>query len=103
MKPILPLGPGSGTDTVARLFADRLSKRWGQPVVVENRPGGDAMIAIQAFLAANDDQTLLFTATSAYTGHPYLHDKLPYDPAAHWSRPQNESATRWWWSRCRPR
>jgi len=82
VKLILPLGPGSGTDTIARLFADRLSTRWGKPVVVENKPGGDGIIAITAFLQANDDHTLLFTATSAFTGHPYLHDKLPYDPQA---------------------
>jgi tripartite-type tricarboxylate transporter receptor subunit TctC len=82
VKLILPLGPGSGTDTIARLFADRLSTRWGKPVVVENKPGGDGIIAITTFLQANDDHTLLFTATSAFTGHPYLHDKLPYDPQA---------------------
>lgn len=82
VKLILPLGAGSGTDTIARLFADQLAKRWGQPVVVENRPGGDSIIAINAFLSANDDHTLLFTATSAFTGHPYLHAKMPYDPNA---------------------
>jgi tripartite-type tricarboxylate transporter receptor subunit TctC len=82
VKLILPLGPGSGTDTVARLFADRLATRWGKPVVIENKPGGDGIIAITAFLQANDDHTLLFTATSSFTGHPYLHDKLPYDPQA---------------------
>jgi len=82
VKLILPLGAGSGTDTIARLFADKLAARWGKPVVVENRPGGDGMIAITAFLSAKDDHTLLFTATSAFTGHPYLHEKLPYDPAA---------------------
>ncbi len=82
VKLILPLGPGSGTDTIARLFADRLATRWGKPVVVENKPGGDGIIAITTFLQANDDHTLLFTATSAFTGHPYLHDKLPYDPQA---------------------
>src|SRR5207245_877099 len=77
---ILPLGPGSGTDIGARLFADRLSARWGQPVVVENRPGGDGMIAITAFIGAHDDHTLLFAPTSSFTAHPLLHDKLPYDP-----------------------
>ena len=82
VKLILPLGPGSGTDTIARLFADRLATRWGKPMVVENKPGGDGIIAITTFLQANDDHTLLFTATSAFTGHPYLHDKLPYDPQA---------------------
>jgi tripartite-type tricarboxylate transporter receptor subunit TctC len=80
VKVIVPLGPGSGTDVIARLFSDRLSGRWNKPVVVENRPGGDGMIGINAFLAAADDHVLLFTATSVFTGHSYLHDKLPYDP-----------------------
>jgi tripartite-type tricarboxylate transporter receptor subunit TctC len=78
---IVPLGPGSGADIGARLFADRLSGRWGKPVVVENRPGGDAIVAITAFISAHDDHTLLFAPTSTFTAHPYLHDKLPYDPA----------------------
>src|SRR5918993_89071 len=82
VKLILPLGPGSGTDTIARVFADRLATHWGRSVVIENRPGGDGIIAITAFLSANDDHTLLFTASSAFTGHPYLHEKLPYDPRA---------------------
>ena len=42
VKFIVPLGPGSGIDIGTRLLADRLTKRWGQPIVVENRPGGDA-------------------------------------------------------------
>jgi tripartite-type tricarboxylate transporter receptor subunit TctC len=77
---ILPLGPGSGSDIGARLFADRLAARWGQPVVIENRPGGDAFVAISAFIGAHDDHTLLFAPTSTFTAHPILHSKLPYDP-----------------------
>ena len=76
---IVPLGPGSGTDVTARLFADRLAVRWGKPVVVENRPGGDGIVTISAFVGAHDDHALLFAPTSAFTAHPYLHDKLPYD------------------------
>ena len=41
---IIPLGPGSGVDITARLLADKLAAKWGQPVVVENRPGGDAFL-----------------------------------------------------------
>ncbi len=76
---IVPLGPGSGVDITARLVSDRLSKKWGQSVVVENRPGGDSIVAINAFIAANDDHTLLFTPTGAFTAHPFLHAKVPYD------------------------
>ncbi len=77
---IVTLGPGSGVDIGARLFADKLSALWGQPVVVENRPGGDGMVAITAFLAAHDDHVLLMTPVSSFTAHPYFYDKLPYDP-----------------------
>jgi len=81
VKFILTLGPGSGSDIGARLFADRLSKRWGQPVIVENRPGGDGIVAINAFVGAHDDHVLLFAPSSSFTAHPYLHDHLPYKPS----------------------
>jgi tripartite-type tricarboxylate transporter receptor subunit TctC len=80
VKFIVPLGPGSGVDIAARLFADRLTARWGKPVVVENRPGGDGFVAITGFVGARDDHTLLFSPSAAFTAHPFLHEKLPYDP-----------------------
>jgi tripartite-type tricarboxylate transporter receptor subunit TctC len=76
---ILQFGPGSGVDITARLLGEKLAARWGKPVVVENRPGGDGLVAINAFTSANDDHTLLFVPTSAFTAHPYTHEKLPYD------------------------
>src|SRR5918992_4675231 len=76
---IVPLGPGSATDISARLVAERVQQRWGQPVVIENKPGGDGFLAITAFLAANDDHTLLFAGMGTFTAHPYLHEKLPYN------------------------
>jgi tripartite-type tricarboxylate transporter receptor subunit TctC len=78
---ILTLGAGSGSDIGARLLADRLSPRWGEPVVVENRPGGDAIVAINAFVSAHDDHVLLFAPSSSFTAHPFLHDNLPYQPS----------------------
>jgi tripartite-type tricarboxylate transporter receptor subunit TctC len=78
---ILTLGAGSGSDIGARLFADRLSRHWGQPVVVENRPGGDGLVAINAFVSSHDDHVLLFAPSSSFTAHPYLHDHLPYKPS----------------------
>jgi tripartite-type tricarboxylate transporter receptor subunit TctC len=77
---IVSLGPGSGTDIGARLYADRLTKMWGQPVVVENRPGGDGVIAINAVIQAKDDHVLLWGPTANFVGHPYSLDRLPYDP-----------------------
>ncbi len=79
VKFILPFGPASGTDITARLVADRLAARWGKPVVIENRPGGDGLIAINAFVAANDDHTLLWVPVGTFAVHPYDKEKLPYD------------------------
>jgi tripartite-type tricarboxylate transporter receptor subunit TctC len=80
VKFILSLGPGSGADIGARLYADRLTKLWGQPVVVENRPGGDGVIAINAVIQAKDDHTLLWGPTANFVGHPYSLEKMSYDP-----------------------
>ena len=80
VKFILSLGPGSGADIGARLYADRLQKMWGQPVLVENRPGGDGVIAINAVITAKDDHTLLWGPTANFVGHPYSLDRMPYDP-----------------------
>jgi tripartite-type tricarboxylate transporter receptor subunit TctC len=80
VKLIIPFGPGAGADIGARLFADRLARRWGQSVVIENRPGADGVVAISAFVKANDDHTLLFAATGSFTVHPFQYAKLPYEP-----------------------
>ncbi len=76
---ILPFGAGSAADTVARVLGDNLSTRWGQPVVVENKPGADGLIAIRAVIAANDDHMLLITSTGSFLAHPYMQRKLDYD------------------------
>lgn len=77
---IVPLGAGSANDLTARLFGDRLSRRWGQPVIVENRPGGDGITALSSFVNANDDHTLLVSYNGPITVNPVTHSKLPYDP-----------------------
>jgi tripartite-type tricarboxylate transporter receptor subunit TctC len=78
VKLILTLGPGSGTDIGMRLLADRLPKVWNQPVVVENRPGGDGIVAITSFLSSKDDHVLLGAPVSSFTAHPYVVPNLPY-------------------------
>jgi tripartite-type tricarboxylate transporter receptor subunit TctC len=75
-----PFPAGTGGDVSARLFADGLSKRWGRPVVIENRPGADGIIAVAAMISARDDHTLLYTNGGPVTSNPFSHDKLPYDP-----------------------
>ena len=79
VKFIMPYGAASASDITARLFADRLSARWGKPVVVENRPGGDGIVSLQAFIGAADDHTLWFGPVGILTVAPYEHDTLPYD------------------------
>jgi len=81
VKFIVPFGPGAGADIGARLFAEKLQTIWGQPVVVENRPGGDSIVAIQAFLSANDDHVFLFAPAGNFTVHPFNYAHLPYNPA----------------------
>ena len=78
---ILPFGPASATDITARLLADRLSARWGKSVVVENRPGGDGLVSIKAFIDAHDDHTLYFGPAGAFLVHLYDQDQSapPYD------------------------
>ncbi len=77
----LPFGPGSGTDTMARLFAERLSARTGQTVVVDNRPGGNGTIS-GAFVAraAADGHALAFSTNSPFAAAPALVKNMPYDP-----------------------
>ena len=78
---IVTLGPGSGVDIGTRLLADRLAARWGQPVVVENRPGGDGVVAITAMISANDDHVLLSSPSSSFTAHPFVFKNPPYKPS----------------------
>lgn len=77
---INPYPVGGGPDGIARLLADKLSKKWGKPVVVENRPGGNGFIAIDAFKrGANDGHDLLQLDSVHLTAYPYMFKKLPYD------------------------
>jgi tripartite-type tricarboxylate transporter receptor subunit TctC len=80
VKFIVPFGPGAGADIGARVLAERLQALWGQPVVVENRPGGDSLVAITAFLTANDDHIFLFAPAGNFTVHPFMYGKLSYNP-----------------------
>ncbi len=79
VKFITLVGAGGGSDAVARTIADALSKEWRQPVVVENKPGADGIIAINTFMGAQDGHTLLFASTGVVTTNPLIHSKLPYD------------------------
>ena len=77
---IVPNSPGTATDVTARLYAEKLSVRWEKPVIVENRAGPDALLAVNALMTARDEHTLLFSFGGPVTINPILIDKLPYDP-----------------------
>jgi len=70
---VVPVGPASGADITARLLADELSRRWGQPVVVENRPGADGIVGVTYFTSGSDDHALLLAPTGTFTASPLLH------------------------------
>ncbi len=73
--------PGGGTDLVARLVQQPLSTRWGQPVVIDNRPGANAIIATEAVAKAKPDgYTLLMAYATELAVNPATMKKLPYDP-----------------------
>jgi len=71
---------GTGGDIAARLYADRLVQRWNKPVIVENRPGADGILAVTAGVSAQDSHTLVFINGGPVTSNRFSHDKLPYDP-----------------------
>jgi tripartite-type tricarboxylate transporter receptor subunit TctC len=76
---ILPFGPASAADVAARVMGDDLAGRWRKPMIVENKPGADGLLAISAFLGAKDDHVLLLTSTGSFLAHPYVHKKLDYN------------------------
>ena len=78
---ITPFPAGAGPEAVLRVLAEKLQKKWGQPVVVENRPGGNGFIAIDAFKRGATDGTDLIQLDNVHlVAYPYLFKKLPYDP-----------------------
>ncbi len=77
---VLPFGPGSGADTAARLITDKLQQKWGQPVILDGKPGGDGLLSLQAVVSANDDHTLFFGPSSIYVVQRYVHEDMTFDP-----------------------
>jgi hypothetical protein len=67
IKLIVTFPPGSANDAAARIFADALGKKSGKPVVVEDKPGAEGTIGVGAFVAAQDDHTLLYTVAGSVT------------------------------------
>lgn len=81
VKLLLSQPAGSGPDLMARMIGDQLARKWGQPIVVENRPGGQNAIGAQAAArAAPDGYTFYFATAAALVMNSYLFHNLPYDP-----------------------
>src|SRR5258708_2862806 len=77
---IVPYSPGGLPDTVARLVGQKLAERWGQSVVIENKPGGNGVVAYQALASRPaDGYTLVVTDNSMFNINQYIYPNLPYD------------------------
>ena len=77
---IVAYPPGGGIDVLARQLADKLTPAWGQPVVVENKPGANTIVATDAVAkSAADGHTILMTTDATFSINPHLYARLPYD------------------------
>jgi tripartite-type tricarboxylate transporter receptor subunit TctC len=77
---VLPFGPGSGADTAARLISDKLQQKWGQPVIIDGKPGGDGLLSLGTVVSAKDDHTLFFGPSSIFVVQRYVHKDMTFDP-----------------------
>jgi tripartite-type tricarboxylate transporter receptor subunit TctC len=81
VKIVVPTGPGSSLDLIVRAMSDKLAARWGQPVVIENKPGAGGMLGMDAVAKATDGHTLGIGFNGPLAYAPFLYAKTPYDPA----------------------
>lgn len=78
---VIPFPPGGATDTITRRIGERLTQKWGQAVIVENKPGANTVIGTEAVKRAEaDGYTLLMTSPAGLVQLPPLMPNLPYDP-----------------------
>ncbi len=79
VKMVVPFPPGGAADTFARYLSDRLGRAWGQPMIVDNRPGGGGIVATQYTAKSPADGYTLEIVTVGHAVNPHLYAKLPYD------------------------
>jgi tripartite-type tricarboxylate transporter receptor subunit TctC len=79
---VLPFAAGGGPDVVARLLANQLSKQLNQSVIVDNKPGGNAIVATEFVAHSRPDGYTLLLTTGSHTTNPTIYKKLPYDSVA---------------------
>src|SRR3546814_8235770 len=90
---IIGYPPGQATDIVGRLVADKLSQNLGQPVIVENKPGQGASLALaQLTKAKPDGYTLVLSATAAYVTNPHLYKAVGYDTLKDFKRSEEHTS-----------
>eukprot|EP01035_Chromulina_nebulosa_P013380 gene13380-biopygen11352 len=82
---VVPFAPGGSTDVLARRLGEKFTADWGQPVVVDNRPGAGGTIGAQAVNQAAPDGNTFLVASSGHTAVPVIYPKAPFDPAADFS------------------
>jgi tripartite-type tricarboxylate transporter receptor subunit TctC len=80
VKIVVPTGPGSSLDLIVRLMSDRLSARWAQPVVIENKPGAGGMLGLDIAAKSTDGHTVAIGFNGPVANAPFLYKKTPYDP-----------------------
>ena len=81
IKFVVPFPPGGGNDVIARIVGQKLTARWGQSVVIENRAGANGIVGLQSVMQAPPDgYTLGIAAAGPMAVNPSLYDKLPYNP-----------------------
>jgi tripartite-type tricarboxylate transporter receptor subunit TctC len=79
VRVVVPFGPGSSPDIIARLWGERLARAIGQPVVIENRAGASTILGAQAVATARaDGHTLLYTVNNTLSINPFVYTRLPY-------------------------
>jgi tripartite-type tricarboxylate transporter receptor subunit TctC len=81
VKIVVPTGPGSSLDLIVRAIADKLGTRWGQPVIVDNKPGAGGMLGMDVVAKATDAHTLGIGFNGPIAFAPFLYRKMPYNPA----------------------
>ena len=77
---VTPFGPGGGTDIYSRLIAQRLTERWGQQVIVENRPGAGSLLGTEYVAKSPPDGYTLLITSASYSFNPGLYSNLRFDP-----------------------
>jgi len=81
VKIVVPTGPGSSLDLIVRLMSDKLGARWGQPVIVDNKPGAGGLLGLDVAAKATDGHTIAIGFNGPVANAPFLYKKTPYDPA----------------------